>query len=88
LPSFLHCTHIAVSAVEVSLDVIIAQIAPFHHTAFVGMSRLTDWLSGSGGTGGTIHIIEPFLANHASFERQSRCPLEPVLGGSPVSVYP
>jgi len=26
-------------------------------------------------------IIAPFLAKRAGFERQSRCPLEPVLGG-------
>jgi hypothetical protein len=28
-------------------------------------SCLTDWLSGSGGTGETLHIIAPFLANRA-----------------------
>jgi hypothetical protein len=35
---------------------------------------LTEWLSGSGGTGETLHIIAPFLANRACTEWQSRCP--------------
>jgi len=36
---------------------------------------ITDWLSGSGGTGETRIIFTPFPANRASCERQSRCPI-------------
>jgi len=35
----------------------------------------TVGLSGSGGTGETLLIFAPFLANRAGFERRSRCPL-------------
>jgi hypothetical protein len=55
----------------------------YHAYSFIVYGRPTDWLSGSGGTGETLHIIAPFLANRACAERQSRCPLEPVLA-SPI----
>jgi hypothetical protein len=42
--------------------------------SFIMNGGLTVWLSGSGETGETLHIIAPFLANRAGFERQSRCP--------------
>jgi hypothetical protein len=39
---------------------------------------LNEWLSGSGGTGETLHSIAPFLENHACAKRQSRCLLADV----------
>jgi hypothetical protein len=38
------------------------------------LTRFTEWLSGSGGTGETHIIFAPLLANRRCFERQSRCP--------------
>jgi len=40
-----------------------------------------EWLSGSGGTGETLHIVAPFLVKHAVFKRRSRCSLG--AGGGP-----
>jgi hypothetical protein len=42
--------------------------------SFFSENGLTDWLSGSGGIGETLHIIAPSLANRAYAERQSRYP--------------
>jgi hypothetical protein len=47
---------------------------------FVESSSPTDGLSGSGGAGETPYQLLHILANRAYAERQSRCPLEPVLG--------
>jgi hypothetical protein len=38
------------------------------------VSRTTEWLSGSGGTGETPSQLLHILAKHACAERRSRCP--------------